>query len=511
MDDAEKKPTYAIYCGQVRKPEYVIKAAAVAKECLARGILDDAFIVTWTNEIKKYGALKEVIEDAGISIVEIDFRDDAYSPNNTFHQLTQMRVGLDLCPKNSFVFKSRLDMAFNTSMSVCDHLDRLKKSDLSIGAKFDNFPFEKRMWVGKIGSIDAPFWLNDRFIFAERGDMEKILGFSMEYEFLMHYMGAFNEVRWFANPFFRRFPIVQNIFRLNWLGPIFLIASGRIKRREMLDFLSTFRFYWKSLAISYLIIQQGFRIGVENFSRADYDDLRTPMRTDGDELPDTACTVEERYAEFLADPRFQDALAVVGEERFHETYDLMNDPDFVDMAEGWKRISEFPFPEIEIYRPTIKKGLPASFYVEDYYDNPEKYSSGQQGTGPQAITEFFNPEFISNIKLIVHGGKKVAVGEKFVVDVLIINGNGVTIPLNPGGHPLLVSPRWIDAEGNSLGVHWPRHQLIQEIRKYYRYSFHQDAPSSPGAYRLVVDLLVEEVLWFGIEASIEVVVEPNMV
>jgi hypothetical protein len=501
-----ERDVYAIYCGQVRKPEYVLKSAEVARACLQSGVLKKAFVITWINELEKYGDLRAALEDAGMIIVEVDYREGSYDPHSTFHQLTHMRVGLDLCPDDAYVFKTRLDMAFNTSEKLVDHLQFLREADLEIKSSLSNFPLEEKIWLGKLGSLDVPFWLNDRFIFGKKVDVEKILGFSMEFEFTMHFGTTINEVRWFSTPFIKRFPLVRNILRVNWMKTVDMIRGGTLTRSEVLEFVSKFDFYWTAQAFSYRLIEDGFLLGAHNFSTADYSGLVTPLRVDGDELPEASHTAAERYADLMSDPRFHSALEKVSSDEFHSQYDYFDDPEFEEFAKGMRHIAEFPFPVIKISQPRNAFSEAQGTALKSYYDNPSLYGPTIVHGNPGCISSFFSSAFISQVKLFISAPKRAKPGAQIIVEVLIENLNDKSIPLNPGGRELLLSSRWVDEQGQILERPWPRHALHREVRQYYRHWFHETVPDLPGHYKLVVDLLIENVMWFKIESEFNFVV-----
>ena len=434
---AGKRKISVLFCGQIRKPEYVIRSIELLDGCLRDGVVDEVLFALWDKEIERYPVVRDLAVRIGVTFIEISSQPDAYSPHNTFHQSTHIQAGLDAARRGNHVYKTRYDMAFNATAGFRRHLEDLQRIDLRIEDAEDRRIFEEKVWVGQVVTRLIPFWYYDRFLFGRPADLRKLASFSSAYEFLMHPAGTINEVRVFSGPFVETYPIIRNIFRVNWLKYVHLVWGHVLTEPEVVALQSKYEFFWLAQALNFMVIDTFFVAGVRDMRPEEYTSLRTPMRTDGHELPSLRRDARDIYRDCLQDERFLRALDRVRDPAFHAEYRIHHDAEFEAMAAELPSIAEFPFPILSV-RTHAAQPLPLAH-------------SDRWGGGPADLEPVRNYPTATNCPLTLHlyAQAKSKPGAEFVVEALMRNTG--SLPLDwAAGHDIVLNYLWLDREGAAI-------------------------------------------------------------
>lgn len=203
-------------------------------------IIREIIIVTWNNQKKKIGNLKNITI---LSYPEIIDKGDG----NILAQMYHYKKGLDYIKskniKNTFILKSRCDVILDTLF-----LEKIFNYNYNLNNKL----LTHKIWIPWAHAI-KPFYLGDSCFFSSLSVMSKLYNINSIYERKNLHMGL-THIRRFINPFLNTYPILQKYIKnYNNLSKGMQTIILNLNNKYMKELIKTY----------YIILDKYFYINTE--------------------------------------------------------------------------------------------------------------------------------------------------------------------------------------------------------------------------------------------------------
>lgn len=208
-----RRPVWAVVPGLIRDLPVLARILNRLLVLRAAGRLDVILVSTWHGHVSGRPELRAAFDQAGIRWVECE----EPRPNPSGHNLHQMKAvhaGLRACPRDAFVLKLRTDKVDLAHPVMAGMIDNALTGRLDLEpAPPPGWPkvFGKRVAVAA-GHLLKMFYLSDQVFFGLRDDLLKLLNFDLRYVELFGM--PITEQWWFSYPFIDRFPIFQDVLKV---------------------------------------------------------------------------------------------------------------------------------------------------------------------------------------------------------------------------------------------------------------------------------------------------------
>lgn len=204
-----KFPVWAVMCGALRRiTEFKISILELLR-LRDEGVIDAVVLSTWEGEIDKHEDLRSSLLGSGVILIE----SAPPSDSGDFHIYAQHKAfleGLDACPAEALIFKSRTDRSFELTWTFLEQMRfGLPEAEPSFGLD--------ACLTHKVGCLrispSMPFYVADFTFLAYHRDCRRLLNFELFYDQFCMMSPMLPEVRWFASPFLRESAHLTRSFR----------------------------------------------------------------------------------------------------------------------------------------------------------------------------------------------------------------------------------------------------------------------------------------------------------
>ncbi|MEW5773133.1 MAG: hypothetical protein AB1916_06365 [Thermodesulfobacteriota bacterium] len=205
------RENWCVICGAVRNLDQFTRTVIHFRSLRERGVVQGIVLSTWFGEIDAHPGLRRLLERYDIATVETADPGDL-EWGNLYRQSKQIRLGLELCPENAYVLKTRTDKNMTTAL-----WEGLFRHDLAPDRDaYPGFPdlFEERIAVSE-AFLFSPFFASDFEYYGKRSDLQRLIDLND----LLRYCCMYNRLVWtpeerlFGSPFLGSFPITEAYFR----------------------------------------------------------------------------------------------------------------------------------------------------------------------------------------------------------------------------------------------------------------------------------------------------------
>ena len=169
------KKVSVVFCGQIRRPNYLRQAIAQLVELRQAGLVGQIIIATWAGELDRYPGMRSTLDENGIILVEVaPLPDNLVTIGNIERQITLLHWGMvALGDSTDYVFKTRPDQPINLFPRLGELFGGMAAR---IGPRDDA---DGALWVPRYGPL-IPFFIDDRYFFGHRRTVERMTAFSNE-------------------------------------------------------------------------------------------------------------------------------------------------------------------------------------------------------------------------------------------------------------------------------------------------------------------------------------------
>jgi len=165
------RKNWCVICGAVRNRDTLLETLIHHVKLRDAGFIDGIVLSTWYNEIDAHDGLRQLLEKLDIGTVET--LDPGMDRGGNFaRQTKQLKLGLELCPENAYVLKTRTDLNLTKDLNTdIFSVDLTPNSDQYLG-----FPalFEKKIFINEAYLL-APFFITDFEFYGQRNDLYRLL------------------------------------------------------------------------------------------------------------------------------------------------------------------------------------------------------------------------------------------------------------------------------------------------------------------------------------------------
>ncbi len=249
---------WIVFTGLIRNEKLFIQKLNTAKKLKDCKLLDGIVFSTWIGEIRKYPKIKKLLKELDVLIVELS-EPNLQMQGHIIHQMKSLYYGLLACPEQSYVYKTRPDIAEFDNVLLKKLFSRNYERKVNT---LDGWPtiFKERIVVHS-GFFMYPFYINDISFFGLKDDIKKLVHFDISFDVL--YNNIAPEQYFFAKPFIEFFPIFEEYFSVNQ-G----IMQDEKLTKEYITYYKKSDFLLKVLSTYLLILKQYFTIiSFNNFSQ----------------------------------------------------------------------------------------------------------------------------------------------------------------------------------------------------------------------------------------------------
>ncbi|KRK94842.1 hypothetical protein FD25_GL000819 [Levilactobacillus acidifarinae DSM 19394] len=223
-----EKAVWAIVCGTIRDE---IEFRLMMDQLLQwrdNQIIQGIVLSTWTDELKPFKSLEELLRENQVSIVysqPIDQRVQNIQTNsiNYWRQATQLQAALNVTPTDTIILKTRTDRALPSTKQLVNYWQRhhslpdVRESCQQYG--YTDLPVEFKHQIivlkGRTGRI---MQFTDYAFLGEHADIRKLINFDVSELYFTRDLVA--NTQFFIYPFLRDYPIIKAYFQLINFRPL---------------------------------------------------------------------------------------------------------------------------------------------------------------------------------------------------------------------------------------------------------------------------------------------------
>ncbi|QGY41728.1 hypothetical protein GM415_16890 [Pseudodesulfovibrio cashew] len=229
---------WIIICGAIRDLDAFLPTLATACGLHAQGAVEGVILTTWNGEIDAHQGLRKRL--AGLPVTVAETQDPGSNAWGNFaRQLKHLRLALELCPDDAYVFKTRTDKSRLGELNL-----DLFKTDLTPDReRYPGFPdlFRERIVVQHCFPL-GPLYISDMNYYGRKDDLETLISLCDPMRPRVSCMGTWApEMRLFGTPFLSRFPILEAFYRrahspMSYSPGTTDKSANKVMTREQIDY-----------------------------------------------------------------------------------------------------------------------------------------------------------------------------------------------------------------------------------------------------------------------------------
>lgn len=238
-------PVWVVITGIVRDEEFILKRLHFFAALKKTGHIHQVVFSTWKGEISKFQSVANLIVEFDFVLVESD-APEVICHGHYLHQIISIENGLDVCPDNCFVFKTRTDKSGPESHFFEDKvIDFFNKKNYQRKCDSDSPLLSYK--IGLCGlyftekSLHLPtlFFWNDINYFGLKEDLQKLLNHNV---LSYGYQKLIPEQALFASYFANYWPSLSTFFKCTnqWELIVKFIFHGNEITRDAKNSLTKF-------------------------------------------------------------------------------------------------------------------------------------------------------------------------------------------------------------------------------------------------------------------------------
>jgi hypothetical protein len=242
-------PISVVICGLVRDADRLMRKVDNYRDWRAQGIVNQIVYSTWIDELDRYAGLRKNLQEAGVTILEIEEPRLILKGGHQLHQMTALHYGLAALDDNDqFVLKTRVDLADNHEIMLHDFANGTPPSD-----DFGGFGLRNRILVENAQMI-YPFLCGDAQFFGRLSDLRKLINMSSEMEMTLNRLAV--EQTFFFQPF-----ADSRLFRKHFYWNLPHISEIADRRDQQLAYVLERPFMSQAIKAWWLILNNYFKVG----------------------------------------------------------------------------------------------------------------------------------------------------------------------------------------------------------------------------------------------------------
>ncbi|WP_410211952.1 hypothetical protein [Aquirhabdus sp.] len=264
---------WVLVTGVIRDEQFLVDRFNFLFKLKEKGDIEQVVFSTWIGEIDKFKNIAALIKQYNFVLVASQ-EPDLICTGHYLHQVVSLKNGLDVCPDDSFILRTRTDKCGPESGFFDDLIESFFEKRNYIRPLEDAtslFSYKVGIQGGHTKSsaeIPSVFFWNDRLYFGYKQDLLKFVNFDI---LAFDFKKIIPEELLFSYPFLTRYPIF-NIFyeavNQQYVGYHFVPGMGSMTQ-EFLNTLSeslvSFKvFKYAFLSERFLLHKYFFDINSEN-------------------------------------------------------------------------------------------------------------------------------------------------------------------------------------------------------------------------------------------------------
>ncbi len=208
------RPVWALITGIVRDEAFLLERLKFFNSLKKSGHIEQVVFSTWKGEIQNFESVLNIFREYDFILVESD-QPDIVCLGHYIHQMVALRNGLELCPNDVFVLRTRTDKCGPesgvheeeiTSLLRERNYARSCKEDFGIfDYKIGTFAYHTTV----SNSAPAFFFWHDRAYLGLKEDLQKFINFNV---LSFSYSNIIPEQAFFSSAFINQWPIFQLVF-----------------------------------------------------------------------------------------------------------------------------------------------------------------------------------------------------------------------------------------------------------------------------------------------------------
>lgn len=214
MTNDVKASAWVLITGAIRDETFLLNRLNFFSELKKLGHLEQIVFSTWKGEIEKFPSIRTVIKNFELILVESD-TPDVFCLGHYIHQMVALKNGLETCPDNQFILRTRTDKCGLESGFIEEQVAVFLRNRDYVRACHDEFGiFDYK--IGTFGyhtsvANNAPilFFWNDRTYFGIKEDLQKFLNLNI---LAFGYQNLVPEQALFSAPFLHTWPVISFFF-----------------------------------------------------------------------------------------------------------------------------------------------------------------------------------------------------------------------------------------------------------------------------------------------------------
>lgn len=357
-----------LICGLVRDEAKFKEKVQTYSRWRIDGYINNIIYATWIGEVDRYAGLRRFIEEESVQLLEIEEPKLVLKGGHQLHQMLALHYGLEAIKDNSFVLKTRVDLADNNDVMLPIFKKGTDKADDFLGLNL-----ESKVLV-ETARMELPFLCTDAQFFGRRDDLKKLVSLSTEFELLYNNLAV--EQCFFFNPF-RCVGIFKRHFY--WNLPHFSEIAN--DRTDQYKYIISQPLLMDVLVSWWIVLESYFQIGwmPKGECSDEFDSLMDAFNVDG---LDKRISVGDASGIINYSCFVKRLLTLIGEDKVamtkerllsnNEDYSsIFVDPSVFDVYEDYrKRFSKLPSPKASRWGDrTIIRGVPQHFFVKSDNDS----------------------------------------------------------------------------------------------------------------------------------------------
>jgi hypothetical protein len=234
---------WVLITGVIRDENFLLSRLNFFFKQKQAGHIEQLVFSTWKGEIEKFDAVVDAMRDYEFILAESD-QPDIVCDGHYIHQMVSLKNGLEVCPDNQFILRTRTDKCGPESGVIEEEMATFLQNKNYVRKSQDEFD----IFDYKIGTFashtevsnNAPalFFWNDRHYFGLKEDLLKFTNYNV---LAFGYQNLIPEQALFSAPFLQKWPVFSFFFRgLNQKEVINKIFFNRENSQEKIEALTTY-------------------------------------------------------------------------------------------------------------------------------------------------------------------------------------------------------------------------------------------------------------------------------
>lgn len=255
---------YVLITGNIRAPEILLNQLSFFNTLKQDKLISQIVFSTWKGEIEKYPSILQKIQELKCILVESE-EPEIICRGHYLHQMAQLENGLNSCPDNSFILRTRTDRCGAESGFIEEQIRNflLRKDYIRPCNNIKNIflyrigTFEPHTTVSLTNPI-LFFWL-DRWYFGHKNDLLKLVNHSI---LSFDYDGLIPEQTFFSFPFKAQWSVItaffQSIKQVSVIEQFFFSKQDADKIAALTTFLTKKRLFKHAFLVERYILSHYF-------------------------------------------------------------------------------------------------------------------------------------------------------------------------------------------------------------------------------------------------------------